>query len=124
MNHYPFSHSNHEFEKQNLMTIMSRRGGYDILKCKNCGITARSYQLGIVKSSASPKCRKAPKETIRAIQITRCEGVGKQFANLLPNSIHNVITPPKGYTNGERGYWVMGVGEPVLVLFNELIIVK
>ena len=30
------SDEGHVWEKQNLMTITSRKGGYDIYKCKNC----------------------------------------------------------------------------------------
>ena len=58
------------------------------------------------------------------IKITQMQAVGKAFANLTPGSEHAVVNPPKGQKNGERGLWVMGVGEPVLVLFHEFNRVK
>lgn len=52
------------------------------------------------------------------IQIVKCTAHGKPFENLTPGSIHEVITSPIGIET-ERGWWVMGVGEPVLVLYYE-----
>lgn len=52
------------------------------------------------------------------IKITRYTAFGPAFKNLVPGSEHMIIAPPKGQDN-ERGVWVMGVGEPVLVLFRE-----
>ena len=53
------------------------------------------------------------------IQIRVCGAFGPQFMNLLPNTIHTIIKPPKGFKNNRDGYWVMGVGEPVRVLKGE-----
>lgn len=53
------------------------------------------------------------------IKITFCNAQGGQFANLTPGSEHEVIDPPKGHKNDNRGVWVMGVGEPVKVLKRE-----
>ena len=36
----------HEWEKANLVTIMSRSGSYDVMRCRVCGCTARRYGLG------------------------------------------------------------------------------
>lgn len=52
------------------------------------------------------------------IQIDECGAYGPQFENLTPGSIHEVIEPPAGESD-RRGWWVMGVGEPVLVLTRE-----
>lgn len=59
------------------------------------------------------------KDGQKRIQITGCRAFGKQFENLKHGTIHELCDPPEGYIQGERGYWVMGVGEPVLVLYGE-----
>lgn len=42
----------HNWEKQNLVTIMGRNGSYDNVKCVNCGVTAKRYGLtNIVRDS-------------------------------------------------------------------------
>ena len=62
------------------------------------------------------------KETTR-IKIILCTAVGKQFANLIPNSEHNIIDAPIGHDN-EKGVWVMGAGNPVKVLHSEYTRIK
>lgn len=52
------------------------------------------------------------------IKVYHCNAYGPQFGNLIDGSIHEVIEPPIG-SNNDRGWWVMGVGEPVLVLYGE-----
>lgn len=47
------------------------------------------------------------------IIIKRCTAFGPQFENLQPGSIHEVLEKT------ERGWWVMGVREKVLVLYSE-----
>jgi hypothetical protein len=59
------------------------------------------------------------KDGKKRIQITECHAFGSQFKNLTHGSIHELCEPAEGYKQGERGYWVMGVGEPVLVLYGE-----
>lgn len=54
----------------------------------------------------------------KRIRITRCEGVGRIFGNITSGSEHVAIDPPAG-KDDKRGVWVMGVGEPVLVLHRE-----
>lgn len=49
--------------------------------------------------------------------------VGKQFSNLTPGSEHDIVPPPPGQDN-KRGEWVMGVGEPVLLLAGEYVYCK
>jgi len=56
----------------------------------------------------------------RKIQITECKATGKIFSNLIPDSIHEICEPIKGYKNNSKGFWVLGSnGEPVRILMNE-----
>lgn len=57
------------------------------------------------------------------IKIIHCGAFGPQFENLKPGTVHEVIEPPKGQ-NDKRGWWVMGVGEPVLVLTREATVIE
>jgi len=131
MYYVPITESQHDWDKKNLMTIMGRKGGYDEVVCKNCGIKGRRYNLANVSVSETYSkkraftCPKAPGIIIsKRIRITLCMANGKIFANLTPNSEHEVINPPKPYENDHNGVWVMGVGEPVKVLSNEFIEIK
>jgi len=112
--------TNHEFEKQNLVTRRDSGGLYDLYKCKNCGLEAKGRQLGTVdilaKDAKKLSCAKA--KPAQRIRITKCNAHGKQFANLTPDSEHDAVPAPEGESSA-RGVWVMGVGEPVLVLFGE-----
>lgn len=59
------------------------------------------------------------------VKVTRCTAFGKQFENLTPDSIHDVIETPERYKQSKlKGVWVMGVGEPVKLLDNEYIKIK
>ena len=118
--------STHEWDKKNLVTIPSRKGGYDKLQCKNCGIKAKRFTLGRVeipetyKREKAFRCPKAvSKEAPKKIKVIFCTAHGKAFGNIIPESEHEVITPPQGYKNDRTGVWVMGVGEPVKLLSNE-----
>ena len=121
MIHQSLSEGGHKWEKQNLVTISGRKGNYDIYKCSQCGIEGRSYHLGTIdipekfahKANSCPKLLKKGK-----IRVIRCTAVGAQFKNLTPNSIHNVIDVPAGKSS-TRGVWVMGVDEPVMLLYGE-----
>lgn len=113
--------TNHKFEKQNLVTLQTRAGLFDLYKCQACGLTGKLFSLGILRVSNSSRnkannCPKAP--SLQKIIITNCYATGKMFANLKPGSVHVVVNPPEGQDNS-RGVWVMGVGEPVKVLFSE-----
>lgn len=56
----------------------------------------------------------------KKIQVTKCHAFGESFNNLKPGSVHEVIPAPQGYKNDKRDcVWVMGVGEPVLLLRGE-----
>lgn len=119
----------HNFSKQNLVTISSKKhGGHDVLKCTICGLTAKTTQLGYAKadpgqsSNKITNCNFDPnKQSLigKTIIITRCTAQGASFANLTPGSKHQVATPAPGYQNDMSGVWIMGVGEPVKVLNEE-----
>ncbi len=60
----------------------------------------------------------------KTLTVTRCTAFGKKFANLKPGSKHLIVAKPESEPdrncNGCRGWWVMGVGEPVMLLFDEI----
>ncbi len=118
--------SQHVWEKKNLVTVNSRGRMFDEMVCKYCGMKGRRYGFENVEVRENYKienvnlCPKAPKKEIaQKVKVTRCTAHGKAFANLLPDSIHEVVTPPDGYKNDHTGVWVMGIGEPVKLLANE-----
>ena len=101
------SHGGHQFVKENLITLKNSKGLYDVYRCSCCGLEVKSYLLGTIDVYDKDKNK-----------LNCC--IGPQFKNLLPASKHTIISPPEGYDR-KRGEWVMGVGEPVLVLFGEFI---
>ena len=111
----------HKWEKQNLVTINSSKGGYDLYVCAHCGIQGKSYTPGFIeiaekyrnKAMGCPKCERGI-----VVRIVRCEAFGHEFKGLVPGSLHSVVPPPPGMDN-KRGEWVMGATEPVLLLFRE-----
>lgn len=116
----------HKFEKQNLVTITKGRKHYDVFKCSVCGIVGESINLNAIKvksSYSADKVNNCIRETkgIKRIRITKCTASGRQFENLTPGSEHDIVTPPEGYKNFDRGVWVMGIGEPVKVLYGEFV---
>lgn len=115
----------HTWEKQNLVTVTKAGGSYDEMRCSNCGIKGRRYDLANVSVSENysmSKVYNCPKQKEQPlpvrIRITDCRANGKIFSNLIPGSEHDVVSAPKGQNNN-GGVWVMGVGEPVKVLDNE-----
>lgn len=115
-----FQEGGHLWEKTNLVTREGREM-YDTYQCRKCGLKAKMVSFGELQISERFHkkfercvCVKAAKR----IEIINCEAVGPQFANLTPGSRHDIINPPTGYDN-KGGVWVMGVGEPVKVLFRE-----
>lgn len=113
----------HEWEKQNIFT-QGKSKMYDVYKCKRCGIIGNSYHLGYIKIKEADvnkmkKCT-CSKTLHKRIKVTQCTAFGPQFHNITLGSIHEIITPPAGQTS-ERGEWVMGAGEPVLLLAGEYI---
>lgn len=118
---FALNENGHVWEKQNLVTLSSKKGAYDLYKCKNCGLTGKSYHLGIIEVSDShhAKAMRCPKvQRGKVIKVIRCNAVGEEFKALVPGSSHKVVPAPEGQNNN-RGEWVMGKTEPVLLLFGE-----
>lgn len=113
----------HDWEKVNQVGKKNRRGIYDEFRCKHCGLRGKSYTLGLLEIAERDRkkaamCKGARKCAKSYVKVIRCDAWGKAFANLTPGSIHKVVPSPNGKDNS-RGEWVMGVGEPVLLLFGE-----
>ena len=124
------TNTNHNFTKKNLV---SQKDGSDIYKCRECGIEGirPGFVNFVILKSSDEFCkvkRTTPKNPASKIKITTCNASGLQFGNLLPNSIHKIIEPPEEHAeksqNWLRGVWVMGIGDPVMVLNNEFDIVE
>ena len=54
----------------------------------------------------------------KQIRVIWVNAFGPAFSNLIPGSIHDVIEACNG-KDSKRGVWVMGMGEPVLLLNGE-----
>jgi len=115
--------TNHKLGKQNLVTLKDIHGFYDEYKCALCDIRGKRYGVssflmvdGRLSVSKIHSCPKA--ELPERIRITMCDAFGDHFANITPDSVHDVVPAPKGQNN-KGGVWVMGSGEPVKVLFGE-----
>lgn len=112
----------HEWEKQNMVTLRgSRKELYDIYRCKHCGIEGKSYCLGFIDipERYTKRIESCTRQRLgNTLRVIHCDAVGQQFGNLTDGSVHSIINPPEGQNN-QRGEWVMGVGEPVLLLYNE-----
>ena len=99
----------------------SRKKLYDIYCCKHCGIEGKSYCLGFIDipERYAKRIESCTRQRLgNTLRVTHCEAVGSRFGNLTDGSVHSIINPPEGQNN-QRGEWVMGVGEPVLLLYNE-----
>lgn len=116
------SEGGHKWEKTNIVTIIGRKGGYDAVVCEYCGMRGKRYSLSHVSVSETYNhegvytCCKAPRAS--KIRIIICGAVGRQFANAIPGSIHNVADPPKN-ENNLGGVWIMGIKEPIKLLYGE-----
>ena len=119
--------TNHDFEKQNLVTKRGTKGGYDVMKCKHCGMTGRRYNLVQIEISGNYskdnvfECKKAPKKqnskTIKIIQKPTIFNLA--FNDCTVGSIHEIIETPKGEKEDWRGVWIQGIGEPIKILNYE-----
>lgn len=123
--------SRHSWQKQNLVTIKGRRGHYDLVVCANCKMKGRRYGFETVEVAETYKvdnvylCPKAPTEQkAKQVRVLYCMAQGRQFANLTPGSIHEVVTAPEPYKDDHKGLWVMGIGEPVKLLNGEFDIIN
>lgn len=123
-----FHETNHQYEKKNLV---GDKHGNDTYKCKLCGLTVTRRGLGNSLSSnkysreemmTCPKAEKIPAGS--EIMIINCNGQGTAFGNIKRDSVHKIIDTPVGEKYTARGYWVMGVGEPILVLTSECTLIS
>jgi len=121
-------YSKHDFEKLNLVSIKNPKGkGYfDELKCKRCGITGKSFELGTIEIDGRisekriSNCGARAKVRPEKVRITDFTGSSSQFKNLVRGSIHKVIKCPNSEkAKFENDIWVMGVSEPVRLLPGE-----
>lgn len=118
--------SGHVWKKQNLVTVNRAGKMFDEMVCVNCKMKGRRFGFTSVEVAETYKfenvhlCPKAePVEAPKRIKVTKCSAYGAIFANLLPNTEHDIVEPPDGYQNDRNGVWVMGVGEPVKLLNGE-----
>lgn len=114
----------HKWRKKNLMTIFKGRKHFDILRCEVCGIEGKTNSIATISIKETYNRNKVynctgKHEIAKKIKIIKCTAYGETFANLIPNSTHDVIEAPNGYSNDTMGVWVQGVGEPVKVLSYE-----
>lgn len=123
----------HNFDKQNLVTQKTGGRMYDTLRCKKCGITGKRYGLDeyikVPTNTSDKKIIHCDGKIIDAhlgkwVEVIVCGAAGPQWGNLKSGSVHQVVVPPDGYYNGDRGVWVQGVGEPVKMLFDEFKVVS
>ena len=113
----------HNWLKTNLVGLDDQS---DLFECSYCGIKGKRpafsdilYIDGRIKDSRIASCDSAPEiERPKRLKVTRCTAHGKAFENLKPGSEHEIVFPPEGQDE-HRGWWVMGVGEPVLLLKGE-----
>lgn len=111
----------HDWEKQNLITELKKGKFCDIFKCRKCGLIVQSFRLGEIEVPEKDykkalMCRGMRKS--KSIKILHCSAFSSEFVNIIPGSVHKIVSPPEGYNN-KRGEWVMGITEPVLLLFGE-----
>ena len=121
------THGGHSWEKQNLITVREKGRPVDKVICKGCGIIGLRARLDQVEIDGRHSVEQVDfcrgNKNSQRVKITRCTAQGMQFANLTPGSEHDVVNTPKG-ENDKRGVWVMGVGEPVKVLYDEFEFIK
>lgn len=112
----------HNWERQNNIKKWGSGRVYDEYECILCKLRGLSVRPGYIELQGNIKdpynCRRALLPL--TVKITRCNAEGKQFKNLTPGSIHDVVKPPPG----KYGLWVMGVGEPVKLLPGEYMSVE
>lgn len=115
----------HSFEKVNLVTTKDG----DEYRCSRCGI--KGMRIGLspmihLTSGTEEKVKYCTGNSQtdffvgRKVKITLCHAQNPNFKNCTPGSIHSIITPQKGYVNGDDGVWVAGFdGYPVKLLDDE-----
>lgn len=127
MKNVPFDNWLHDWEKTNLVTDKKGRDHY---KCKNCGTIG--IRIGVnrwldipssTKFMITEYCIHQDDPYIGKWIVTKgCIAVGTEFRKLQKDGLETlIIEPPKDYYNGKGGIWVMGLNEPVKLLWDEFI---
>ena len=117
----------HVWVKENLITISSKKGCYDILVCEKCGLKGKRFRMDAVdlpdhiSYEYGHNCPKGKIEIPEIIKVTRCTASGSQFMNIEPGSIHFTVEPPTPYKNDAKGVWVQGRGDKVKLLRKEYV---
>lgn len=117
------------WSKKNLMTLRRGKKLYDEYEHVSGVVGKRYYMDSYIELTDREYDKfsawmKANNHVGATIVITNCRACGKQFENLLKDSIHTVIPAPEGEKEDSIGVWVMGVGEPVKVLNGEFLFVE
>jgi len=117
----------HDWQKQNLVTL---KRGYDNVKCSKCGLEAKRLleTVFITQTKKNTElmlnCINADFKVSKTIKIIIQPKGNPAFANLIENSIHEVINAPDGYTNTKYSVWVKGINDNIRLLSNEFEIVS
>ena len=118
--------TNHNYTKVNLVTIIEGERTYDLYRCSLCDLEGKRYGIGgnyleVDGRTSDARLTNCPNvKKPKRVKVTRCTAMGKKFANLTPDSIHDIVPPPPPHDD-TRGVWVMGVGEAVMLLHGEYV---
>ena len=129
---YKIDRNRHDFEKVNLTTLPSRKGGYDILACKDCGLKGKSYQIGIVEIDGRIKPDKVEfchKRTVIQRKKAQVKMISKnilQFGFIVGEIYTSCDCPDEYKGKFDSEIWVYSeeAGEPVRILSGEYEIVS
>lgn len=111
------NNTTHVFDKLNLITLFDKKGSYDNLKCKNCGLEGKSRMLGTIEVRKNKPC-KLNELRKGSVKILMDLPLGAKGANLLIGTIHELVEPPKDRKDRTE-IWVKGVGTNVRLLPRE-----
>ena len=120
--------SKHIFEKTNIVSLKDKKGVYDALRCKQCGIKGKSYSLNTVvisKVYSEDKAYRCPQVPIpnfvgQKVEIIKIWAYQAAYDTLTEGTISTIIeSPDPDVPNTENAVWVMGNGIPVRIMKNE-----
>ncbi len=113
--------TSHRFEKQNIVNKRDKNGIFDEYKCNVCGLTGKSYVLGILNVRTGKPC-KIPYKPQR-IRIKRFIPCGVCAEDLTVGSEHETVAPPKDRKDRSE-IWVQGNGEILRLVYGEYDIIN
>lgn len=114
-------YSQHEWEKQNLVTIVNKGKVYDLVKCKKCGLVGKRHgfnELVEVNKKVKPCTANYVIERPQKVKIIYDGG----NLGVIPNEIYDVVDCPKEYKGKfDNDVWVFSQKrkEPVRLLSGE-----